>query len=467
MESIHVILFKKTIFCKSKISLASLIGPPKSGNQGVSGGGDDAFRCLAALPLRAKNQVIGVVHLYAPEARGYGREDQALLRRLADQAAMAIAHARLFADTERRAQELHGLYEVAQVVSEMSNLDSALAQIVERVSSILTVEKCWLMFLDASRRELVAQTAAVGAVEEQLLALRRPLDAAGITTDIFHCSRPYYTNDAAAETPVLNEFGAIFRLRNLMGVPLRAGEETLGVFFAANKRGGGRFTGNDVRLFKTLASDATVLIQNANLYDRLRRSYFSLIQVVSAMVDTRELQAAGHSRRVAMIAEGVARALALPPEQVEAIRVAGWLHDIGKIGVSERILLKPGKLTPHEYVTIKRHPRFGASLLAEVEFPWDVLAVIRHHHERFDGKGYPDGLREGDIPLGARILAVADAFEVMTSHRPYRRARSDRTALAEIRAQAGSQFDPEIVAPFARAWEAGDIPGAEGGREGR
>jgi HD-GYP domain-containing protein (c-di-GMP phosphodiesterase class II) len=407
---------------------------------------------LAAVPLKVKNKALGVMHLFARRRKTWTREDQLLLKTLANQAATAIENAQLFVETRRKAQELLGLYEVAQVISEMSNLQSALGQIVERVASILEVEKCWFMFWDEHARALVAQHAAVGAVEEQLAALRFGPDAPGVSPGVFRTAKPFYSNAAEEEPAVQAEFRGVFRLSNLMAVPLRSREQTLGVFLAANKREGGTFTGNDVRLFKTLASEATVVIHNANLYDKLRRSYFSIVQVVSDIVDARERYTRGHSERVSAYAALIARRQGLPTEEVECITIAGLLHDLGKMGIAERILLKPGRLNAEEFKSIKHHPEIAERILQNVEMPWNILPLVRHHHERFDGGGYPDGLAGEAIPRGARILAAADAFDVLTTDRVYQKARPLAEAFAELRAHAGRQFDPEVVEALIAAW---------------
>jgi putative nucleotidyltransferase with HDIG domain len=289
-------------------------------------------------------------------------------------------------------------------------------------------------------------------VDEQLDALRFALDQPGVSTAVFRTSRPFYSNEAEREAPVSAEFKNIFKLRNLMAVPLRSREQTLGVFLAANKRQGDLFTGADVRLFRTLASEATVVIQNANLYDKLRRSYFSIVKVIAHLADAREPFAQEHSEQVSRYAALMARRLKQPVEMVEAVTIAGLLHDIGKTGISETILCKPGKLDGEEFKKIREHPALGERLLANVEIPWDILSLIRHHHERYNGEGYPDGLAGADIPLGARILAVADAFDVMVSERVYQKARTPQEAWAELKRGAGQQFDPEVVKAFAEAW---------------
>lgn len=415
--------------------------------------GREGIVSLAAVPLKTKNQIIGVMHLYARQPKQFTIEEATLLKTLAGQAAMAIDNAQLFKDTKRRAQEQLGLYEVAQVISEISNLSAALAQIVDRISNILNVEKCWMMFPDEPRRELRAHPAAVGASEEQLAALRSEGDGGSISMQVFRNARPYYTNEAQAEPEVRAEFQNIFQLRNFMAVPLRSRNQTLGVLYAANKRENAAFTANDVRLFKTLASAATVVIQNAHLYDKLHRSYMSLVQVISEMIDTHDRYTRGHSERVSRYAAATARHLNLPPEAVEAVTIAGRLHDLGKIGISDKILVKDSELNPDEVRKVQNHPVLGEYILKTADFPLEIQAMIRHHHERHDGTGYPDRLAGTAIPLGARILAVADAFDGLTTSHKHQAAMTVLQGLEEIRRQAGKQFDPEVVKAFMESYE--------------
>lgn len=165
----------------------------------------------------------------------------------------------------------------------------------------------------------------------------------------------------------------------------------------------------------------------------------------------RELQArlpgsVRHARRVARYAAATARRMKLPAEQVARIRRAALLHDIGKLGVAARIIEKPAPLSDEEYATVRGHAAAGAAMLTELD-P-ELGAIVRHHHERFDGGGYPDGLAGEEIPVGARVVAVADTFDALTSRRPYRPARGRRQALALLVAEAGSQLDPRVVEEF-------------------
>jgi putative nucleotidyltransferase with HDIG domain len=173
----------------------------------------------------------------------------------------------------------------------------------------------------------------------------------------------------------------------------------------------------------------------------------TMMRRVSSLLERRYPYTHGHSKRVAGHAERIASAMGLPREEVERIRMAALVHDIGKINIPRAILSKPGRLTEAEFALVKRHPGDGAVMVAELGDP-ELAAIVRHHHERLDGRGYPDGLAGEDIPLGARIVAVADTFDAVTSARPYRGARSHREALELVRAEAGTQLDPAAVAAF-------------------
>jgi len=182
--------------------------------------------------------------------------------------------------------------------------------------------------------------------------------------------------------------------------------------------------------------------------EKIRASFVRAITSLAYALEARDTYTSGHSQRVAEIAVAIAAALELPQESVERVRLAGLLHDIGKIGVREAVLNKPGSLTDEERRHMQEHPEIGERVLSPVTDDGEILQLIRSHHERFDGTGYPDGLKGPQIPLGARILAVADAYEAMTSERPYRKAMSRETALAELVRCKGTQFDPRAVDAF-------------------
>lgn len=181
---------------------------------------------------------------------------------------------------------------------------------------------------------------------------------------------------------------------------------------------------------------------------RLERSYLSTLESLGAAIDLRDKDTGGHSRRVCRYSIEMAKRLSLTGEQMKSLGAGAYLHDIGKLGVPDAILLKPGSLTPEEREVMQRHVEIGFDLVKGIPFLAGAAEIVLTHHERFDGKGYPKGIRGEQIPLGGRIFSVADAFDAITSDRPYRRASSIEAGRAAIRSESGRQFDPRIVEAF-------------------
>jgi hypothetical protein len=188
------------------------------------------------------------------------------------------------------------------------------------------------------------------------------------------------------------------------------------------------------------------LTENERLLERSKRAYLSTITSLARTIEAKDPYTGGHTERVAEYARMLAREAGFAEEELHAIEVGAVIHDIGKVGIPDRILLKPGRLDSDELQEMQRHPEISSYILDELELPPIVRDMARNHHERFDGMGYPDGLAGKSIPLAARILTVADAFDAMTSDRPYRRALSQEGAVAEIRRNVGTQFCPDVVA---------------------
>lgn len=179
--------------------------------------------------------------------------------------------------------------------------------------------------------------------------------------------------------------------------------------------------------------------------DQLRRALKGVVQAMSVTVEMRDPYTAGHQRRVSRLSVAIAEEMGLPERRIEGIRMAGEIHDIGKIYVPAEILSKPGKLTDIEFTIIKTHPQVGFDILKNIEFPWPIADIVVQHHERLDGKGYPSGLKGDAILLDSKIIIVADVVEAMSSHRPYRPSHGIEKALEEIAAHKGTRFDPDVV----------------------
>jgi putative nucleotidyltransferase with HDIG domain len=207
------------------------------------------------------------------------------------------------------------------------------------------------------------------------------------------------------------------------------------------------------RLIESKEAFFNMLKELDNTYKEMKGIYNNLVIAFARAIDAKSHWTRGHSERVTRYALAIASEIGLDEKEMELLRTAGLLHDIGKIGTFDIILDKPGRLTDHENALIKKHPTKGVEILSPIKGLELILPVIRAHHERMDGKGYPDGLKGDKIPLLARILCIADAYDSMTSERPYRPAPGLDYALTEMQRCAGSQFDPHLVAMFLRVLE--------------
>ena len=235
-------------------------------------------------------------------------------------------------------------------------------------------------------------------------------------------------------------------IENLVAIPIYVRDRFSGVVVCANKPGG--FHDHDDEVLLSLGDHAGAVLQNARLHGELRTSYLSTIRMLADAIEVKDPFLRGHSDDVSRYVAAVAARLGLEPRRREELMFGSLLHDVGKIGISERILLKPAKLTPEERSIVELHPRIGYRIVRQVPALREIATGILHHHERFDGHGYPGGLKGEEIPLEARIICVADCFSAMTAERPYRPQMTTDEALAELERCAGTHFDPGIVRLF-------------------
>ena len=231
--------------------------------------------------------------------------------------------------------------------------------------------------------------------------------------------------------------------------PVARGDRVIGAFFAGDKSGRDMEINNiDLKMFEAAAGYVAILLENATLYEDQHEMFLGTVRALTASIDAKDPYTRGHSERVADLAASLARAMGLSSDEVERIRIAGLVHDIGKIGMPEHILRKPGKLTDEEFGVMKKHPEIGHHILLDIPQLAYVLPGVLHHHERYDGRGYPHGLAGEDIPMSARIIALADSFDAMSSNRTYRSALGRTKVLSEVRNCGGTQFDPRMAEIF-------------------
>ena len=259
---------------------------------------------------------------------------------------------------------------------------------------------------------------------------------------------------AAGDSAVVdNQFphvaGAPFgpNVRNYVAAPLAGDAEAIGMLIGLNKLSG-EFDSVDMKLLSSVGNQSAVFIVNHRLYEDVQDLLMGVLHALTAAIDAKDPYTCGHSQRVAMISRRIALSLGFDRERVRRIHLAGLLHDVGKIGVPEAILCKPGKLTAAEYEVVKTHPSVGGRILGGIRRLDDVVEGIIAHHERPDGKGYPRGLAGDEVPIEGLIIGLADSFDAMTSTRTYRDAMAADRAVAKIRRCAGAQFDEKVVEAF-------------------
>jgi HD-GYP domain-containing protein (c-di-GMP phosphodiesterase class II) len=235
---------------------------------------------------------------------------------------------------------------------------------------------------------------------------------------------------------------------SFVSLPLFIKGEVFGVVNVADKETGRQFSNDDLRLLMMMVQRAALSLENYALYEKVYNNLIDTLLSLVSTIEAKDPYTKLHSHRVTQWSVEIAKAMKLPQGDQDIIKSSGILHDIGKIGIPDSILMKPGKLTGEEYQIIKTHPMIGENIVKPLNFLPKEMAVIRHHHERWDGRGYPDGLKGKDTPLVARILAVADAYDAMTSERVYRKAKKEEVAFFEIQRCSGTQFDPAVVESF-------------------
>jgi HD-GYP domain-containing protein (c-di-GMP phosphodiesterase class II) len=249
-------------------------------------------------------------------------------------------------------------------------------------------------------------------------------------------------------------------------LPMIVRDEVTGLVLLGRKASGEEFSSDDFETIRAMVRHIGVGIrnhrlveqvaqraeENRRLYDELRAIYSATVRAFAAAIDIKDKYTQGHSERVGRYSEIIAREMGWSEEEVEGIQIAGYLHDIGKLIVDRDIINAPYNINAKESSELNRHPAAGYEILAPINHPYaDIPLMAKYHHERLDGRGYPDGLTDEQIPLGAKIVSLADSFDAMTTDRPYRRRRSFEDVVRDLRENSGKQFDGKVVAAFARA----------------
>jgi diguanylate cyclase (GGDEF)-like protein len=316
----------------------------------------------------------------------------------------------------------------------------AIAEVaVQELNETLGYERCMVARLHESGR--VSPVALAGGSWDAAVRWSRPQDE-GAVGRCLRERRPVLVDDAARDPQFSG--GVVAGMRSQLAMPLYTGADLWGAL-DLQAREPGSFTTEDAQIVGTVADHVGAALRTAALYTQLEQTYQGTAEALAAALEAKDNYTADHARSIADLAVEVGNQLDLPADTLRDVRYGAIFHDIGKIAIPDAILNKPGELSPDEFEVVKLHPVTGEQILAPVPFLADVRRIVRHDHERWDGTGYPDGLRGSQIPIGARIVFVVDAYHAMTSDRPYRLGMGDPAARAELRAGAGTQFDPDVV----------------------
>jgi putative nucleotidyltransferase with HDIG domain len=356
---------------------------------------------------------------------------------------------------QSRLTQLQMLYQTNMLLSSELELEGIFHKLFEQLFQALPSDRGVIFLMEPGSRELKVKYSMSrngGQVLHGLLASRTIAqqvmqEGFGLVIDDAHADERFSLSESIVEQDI----------RSALCVPLLYQGKSLGMIYLDALGMTSAFSKDDLRLLTAMAAPAALQVRNLQYMDQVARAYLDTIQVLANAIEARDHYTVGHTWRVTRIALILADHMGWSADQRRYAEMGGILHDIGKLAVEDRILRKKGPLTDEEYMKMQLHPEAGARILKDVEFLKPVIPYVLFHQERWDGKGYPFQLKGEDIPIEGRLLAIPDALDAMTSHRPYREARRPKDALAEIKANRGSQFDPAMVDLFFEIWDQGKI----------
>jgi putative nucleotidyltransferase with HDIG domain len=355
----------------------------------------------------------------------------------------------LAAETLGKYKEITMLYDFSERVAVCLNPNEVARLVAAEAMKVITADDVSVL-LQSDDDPRILKTAASSSDGSSVL---QTIDVTqGIPGSVFCSGRAEIVNDRFLDPRAVAGFCA----RSMMCAPLKIKDKVIGVIKVISNELF-NYTAEDLKLLIALASQAAASIETAKLYDELQDTFFTMVQTLAETIEKRDPYTGGHTKRVMEYSLAIGEELGIGTEEMVRLRLAAILHDIGKIGVRDSVLMKESKLTDEEFNDIKKHTVYGDEILSHVQRMRGVIPGVRHHHEKYDGRGYPDGLKAEEIDITARIIGVADSFDAMTSNRPYRKGLSLDIAFSELRKYSGSQFDAGAVLAFFSAYEKGTI----------
>lgn len=343
------------------------------------------------------------------------------------------------------ADHLALLLDIGREFCSSLQIDEVLRRVLDRAIEVTRAARGFIVLAEGEHDLMVAH--ARNAQRESIAAEQFEVSR-GLFEKVAREKRSLLTANAMGD-PTLSAFESIVihEMRSVMCAPLTVKNRSIGVIFVDNRFDEAVFRPKDLEFLTAIAHQASIAIDNARKHESTREVVMALANAIEA----KDPYTGGHVDRVTLLAQRIGEELGLSTEDLQNLEMAAILHDVGKIGIEEAVLTKPGMLDPDERYRMEQHPLIGESIVRGLHnLPDSVKAAVLHHQERWDGRGYPAGLRGDDIPLYARVVAVSDTYDAMTTTRPYRAALPRNVAIDEITRNAGSQFDPAVVDAFQR-----------------
>jgi PAS domain S-box-containing protein len=351
------------------------------------------------------------------------------------------------------------LNDLAQMAASALDLHSTVQLLADQLGELMLADACYVALWDEVRSRPVP-TAAYGPLREVYTAITFPSGQRTLTESVVTEGRTLVVEDASSSAHLSPAVAKRFSLQSVLGLPLVAGDRRLGAALVAFHQRH-RFTPEEVAFAERAAGPIALALAKAKFFEELQASHARLAEAYDATLEglalaleLRDKETEGHTRRVTDMTVRLARAMGVPDDDLIHIRRGALLHDIGKIGIPDDILRKPGPLTPSELTIMRRHPSYAYEIISAIPFLHPAIDIPYCHHEKWDGTGYPRGLQDEAIPLAARIFAIVDVWDALRSDRPYRESWPSDKVVDHIRLLSGSHFDPRVVEPFLSLLEA-------------
>lgn len=358
-------------------------------------------------------------------------------------------------DIAAQLARLQALYQANIMLSHEKDLDGVFQRLLEQLLHVLDADRAVVLMLDSYTRELQVR---FSLTRPELAEMGDMIISQSIVKQVLQEGAGILIEDTQSREPsseeVLSESQGV---KSALCVPLLDRGHTIGVLYTDVLKRKRSFSQEDLQLLTAIAAPTTVQIKNIQFMQEIQQAYLDTLSVLANAIEARDHYTVGHTWRVTRMALAMVDHMGCDQEKRKYTEMGGILHDVGKIAVEDSILRKTGPLSPEEYQKMQLHPEHGARMLKDVEFLRPVVPYVLFHQERWDGKGYPFGLSKDEVPWEGRLLAVCDAFDAMTSHRPYRKSMEPKEAVGELRRYRGKQFDPQMVDTFLEVWAKGEV----------